>query len=174
MHNVEKMVSLIIKEGVLSNKSKLFDSVNDILNIIPSDNTLNQLYYNNFENLIDVNSDFYTIDKDTKNEWHTILIKEIEEIEEELNINPQEGLSDVVKGLKKVQENFDKGIEPSKTVLEVYEVEEWLYKMLRKENEPVLNCDFGYYWGRTYLYKPLEHSCVLERIARQFINLIEE
>ena len=50
---------------------------------------------------------------------------------------------------------------------EIYEwwfVTSWLYEKLKKHNEPVLDCDYGYLWGRTCTGQAISLDGVIEQI----------
>jgi len=66
-----------------------------------------------------------------------------------------------------IQNFYDEDDEPQ----EIYEwwiVDSWLLEELKKENEPVLENDYGEWWGRTTTGQAIFLDGIIERIYKKY------
>jgi len=69
--------------------------------------------------------------------------------------------------LDNVENWYDEETEEYKEVLSWYLVDEWLYEELRAKGEPVLETDFGEYWGRTTYGQLIEDDGIIKDITAE-------
>lgn len=146
---IDNEVNAIVKEHILSCENCLFSEVNRI--VYEVDTSLSQLLYENFENLY--------ID-------NTLKIEELEDriadIEDESDSEEVEELEEQIEELKKEEEEVQE-------ILEFWKISEWLYYKLREQGEPVLDSDFGYYWGRTCSGQSITMDYCIRKIVEELV-----
>lgn len=54
-----------------------------------------------------------------------------------------------------------------KEIYEFWEVSDWLAKKLIQHNEPVLESDYGYFWGRCCTGQAIEMDGIIQEIAKE-------
>jgi hypothetical protein len=70
-------------------------------------------------------------------------------------------------GLEDIQNLYnDSEHDECKEIFEYYQVTEWFYHKLDQHNEPVINTNYGYFWGRTCSGQ----SIILDRVIMHIYN----
>lgn len=63
---------------------------------------------------------------------------------------------------------FDEETEETKEIFEWWIVSDWMAEKLKEENEPILETDYGTWWGRTCFGQAVDMDDVIRRIAQKY------
>lgn len=88
--------------------------------------------------------------------------EELEELKKELeNVTNEEETEELEEEIQYMEDNQE-----LQDIFEWYFVSGWLYEKLRDNGEPVINCDYGYIWGRTCTGQAIILDYVIQQIFK--------
>lgn len=95
------------------------------------------------------------------------VLEEYEEQKERYSWNPIEDDDDIVSEEEFI-ENFREVGHDEKEIFEWYLVSDWLIDKLREKNEPVIDNDYGEYWGRCCTGQSIYLDHVIQELAYEY------
>jgi len=118
--------------------------------------------------------DNYYIDNSEKLEELENELEELENELEELENKSEEELKKInkkIEELKTSKEELEEEQEIPQEILEWWAVSEWFAQKLEKQNEPIINNEYGIWWGRTISGQSIFMDFVIRKIVLNILRI---
>ncbi|MFK7979279.1 MAG: hypothetical protein AB8G86_04820 [Saprospiraceae bacterium] len=168
--SVHELAEKYIQRDILSNCTSLVNHLitSNILEIKPNNEFTNAHIHNLYESARMVIESYYD-PENLLNNYELSSLTDIENLHDELweVDNPtakQSSLMDCLKELIKQIEEPD-----LQEIFEWYEITKWLAEKLIEKGEPILENDYGFYWGRTCTGQSIILDGTVQQVAKDYI-----